>query len=180
MISQQLMRFTTKLAAQTSGLGNYVHQNLLMRNKSNVQTLDGPPGSDGIFMKIVEYIKENDDEQVTISKLVEIMKEKGGESFCSKYMRQKLEQYFGDQILITDSIERHSVVTLRETAASILYEFQQRPKDQDSDSEKLSIIKTAANLLKSEMKSVETNRDAYPSSSNMSSLEYNLNIYQNH
>ena len=35
-------------------------------------------------------------------------------------------------------------MTLRETVASILYEFQQRPKDQDSDSEKLSIIKTAA------------------------------------
>ena len=136
--------------------------------------LGRPPGSDGSFMKIVEYIKEHDDEQVTISKLVEIMKEKGGEAFCPKYMRQKLEQYFGDQILITDSIGRPSVVTLRETAASILYEFQQRPKDQDSDSEKLSIIKTAANLLKSEMKSVETNRDAYPSSSNMSSLQYNL------
>jgi len=48
---------------------------------------------------------------------------------------------------------------------------EQRPKETSSEAEKMRLIKTAAELIKSDVKSVEQSIDMYPCTTEMSSTE---------
>jgi len=119
------------------------------------------------FLKVVRYLQENDDEQMTVSDLVEKMRGYLGESassaYSNRYMKAKIEEYFGENIIITNINGKPNVVTFRRTAASILEEFHLHQKDHaDPEQEKLDIIKTAAKLIRSDIKLVETSNENYP------------------
>ena len=80
----------------------------------------------------------------------------GEESYSMKFMKKRVIKHFGDDVIITEINGRPSVVTFRSTAASILHKFYDLPKQQDAESEKLRIIETAANLIKNEIKIMDT------------------------
>ena len=127
------------------------------------------------FANIIDYLKKHEDEQVTIFHLVDKMKEEcGDDAFSAVYMKKKLREHFGNEILITDISGKSSVVTLRDTATSILQDFYNRPKHQDFESEKRSIIKAAAKLLKSDIRSIPVSKENYPPPSDISSAEKNF------
>lgn len=126
------------------------------------------------FSKVVEYLQENDDVQISVADLVEKMKEYCvKEAYTAKYMKAKLEEHFGNNIVITSSGTKANVVTLRATASHILNQFYESPKLQDSEQEKLRLVQAAAELIKSDIKSRESTGDAYPSSDDIASLEKN-------
>ena len=62
-------------------------------------------------------------------------------------------------------------MTFRQRASAIIHEFHQRPKETTSEAEKMRLIKTAAKLIKSDVKSVEQSIDMYRCSTEMSSTE---------
>ncbi|CAC5395350.1 unnamed protein product [Mytilus coruscus] len=89
------------------------------------------------FLKIVDYLKEHEDQQITIAELVNKMNELCGEqAYSSVYMKKKLRNHFGENIIITDICGKISAVTLRDTATCVLQEFYQRPTHQNPDDEK--------------------------------------------
>lgn len=57
--------------------------------------------------------------------------------------------------VITTVLENQCVVTLRDTAHSILREFHKQQKSKNPENEKLNIIKTAAKLIGSNVKFLE-------------------------
>ena len=59
------------------------------------------------------------------------------------------------------------MVTLRDTANSILHEFYKQPKSKNPEDEKLNIIKTAAKLIGSDVRFMEVLNDSYPDSSDI-------------
>ena len=93
-------------------------------------------------------MEENDEEQTTINDLVvkmgEYLDKTDAEPYTAVYMKQKLKYHFSDRIIVTELNGKQNVVTFRDTAKRILYEFHQ--KKDDSISEQIKIIQTAAKL----------------------------------
>ncbi|MCG8047095.1 MAG: hypothetical protein N0E48_15925, partial [Candidatus Thiodiazotropha endolucinida] len=125
------------------------------------------------FLDVVTYLEENDNEQITITDLVNKMHDICGDSYSVTYMKKKLEEYFGESIIITEINGKHNVVTLRSTASAILHEFYERQKSDDSQTEKLE-IKTAAKLIKSEIKEISCSKMQYPTPEEISSESANF------
>ena len=78
-------------------------------------------------------------------------------------MKKMLKDHFGDRIVITDVNGRPNVVTLQTTVVAILQDFhaQSFNKDQEED-EKWSIIRTAAKLIKQDIKAILPTDAFYP------------------
>ena len=115
------------------------------------------------FLKVARYLQDNDDEQITFTdlrqKMHQCLLESGHnvEPFTEKHLRQKLEDHFGDTIIVTSIRGKASVVTFRSTAEKILKQFAQN-KEKDIEVEKLHLIKTAALLLLSDIKSMDASK----------------------
>lgn len=118
------------------------------------------------FLKVTNYLRENDDEQISVSDLVSKMNEylldSGDDAYCDQYLKQKLLEYFGDQIVVTEINGKANVVTFRKTANNILHEFHcKQAKDNSSSSEKRKVLAAAAAFLKTDIKLIQTS-DTYP------------------
>jgi len=104
-------------------------------------------------------LEENDDEQVTIGDLVSRMQEympnSEYEPYSSVYMKTKLQEHFGDKIIVTELNGKHNVVTFRTTCKSILHDFYNQTRHTDIENEKLRFIQAAAELIKSDIKSLD-------------------------
>ena len=91
------------------------------------------------------------------------------------HMKARLKEYFGDQIIITDINGKSNVVTLRSTAECVLQEFHDRQED-DPDMEKIHLIKTAAKLIRNDIKSVGNSNEHYPPSYEIESQKKSYNF----
>ena len=134
---------------------------------------------DEAFNQVIEFLRQNDEEQITVGDLVSKMAEILGddvEPYSAKYMRSKLLDHQGDDIIITNISGRADVVTIRTTAAKILQKFYDSPRTNDPETEKMKIIKAAAEFIESDIKSQQTSLDVYPHPDHISSLEKNLNF----
>ena len=147
------------------------------------------------FIEVIQYFEDNQNEQVTLTDLVEKMKEiTGDEAYSTVYMKKKLLTHFGDSVIISEfngkanvvtfksaahSISefngKANVVTFKSAAHSILHSFYNRQKKGDCESEKFEIIKTAAKLILSDIKNIEANKTFYPSSDEIMSIDSNPN-----
>ena len=127
------------------------------------------------FENIVQYLRDNEEEQLTLkdlsSKMEEYLEGTNEEPYSVAYLKKKLEERFGDEIVISTIKKKANVVTLRKTVASILHEFHLEPKTEDVQVEESRIIETAAILIKSEIRSKESTDEHYPESADMSSVE---------
>ena len=127
------------------------------------------------FIKVAEYLKANDEEQTTILDLIEKMGEFLLGTDCTPYgftyMKECIQKLFGQDITIAEINGKENVVTFRHRASAIIHEFHQKPKETSSEAEKMRLIKTAAKLIKSDVKSVEQSIDMYPCTTEMSSTE---------
>ena len=78
--------------------------------KGNTQTLKSPTNKikQEAFLKVVQYLKENDDETNTLATLVAKMKEYIGnddiEPYSTKYMQTKLIDHLEDDIAVAKVI----------------------------------------------------------------------------
>jgi hypothetical protein len=135
----------------------------------------GRPGTTNeYFQKIIDYVENNPDNQVTVNHLVSMMQDMcGDQAYTPKFMIKKLKDHFQENVVIFEKRGTAGVVTLRQAVSSILKDFYQRPK-QNSTEEKVTIIRTAAKLIKSELMSLEDDKEFYPCSDQISSLNENL------
>ena len=91
------------------------------------------------FTKVVEYLKEFDDKQITLKDLCRKMEDyldSGSSAYTEKNMKHKLKSQFGDEIVITCIRGKQNVVTFRSVAEKILSEFQKSKKETKSEKEK--------------------------------------------
>ena len=84
------------------------------------------------FLEVARYLEENDDEQITINDLVDLMKQKLGdteyEAYSHQHMQNSLEEHFGLKIKIIQTAinGKTNMVTFRTTG------HQQRHKSPGS------------------------------------------------
>ncbi len=112
------------------------------------------------FIQVIQYLQENDDEQITIGDLMAKMNEymvddANASTFTDRYMKQRLLDNFGDQIVITEIDSKANVVTFRKRASRILQEFYVK-QTTDPSGEKTSILNAAAALLRDDIKDLDT------------------------
>ena len=109
---------------------------------------------------MISYLQENEEDQLTISDLVVKMQEyldtdSNEAAYSNRYMKTKIEEYFGDDVIITSMHRKANIVTLRRTASSILHDFYlQQKSNLDPEQEKFEIIDAAAKLILSDLKLV--------------------------
>ncbi len=129
------------------------------------------------FLQVAEHLAQNDDEQVTVNDLIEKMSEYLEGSDISAYshptMKSKLEEHFGNDIIITEINGKQNVVTFRSTAESVLQKFHYRQKE-NPEQEKKNIIEAAAKLIRNDIKCVETLNTHYSSSDEFESETQSL------
>ncbi|MES9884095.1 MAG: hypothetical protein ABW185_24890, partial [Sedimenticola sp.] len=127
------------------------------------------------FLKVIKYLEENDEEQLTIGDLIQQMasylSDTDSEPYCFKYMKEQILKQFGEKIIITEVNGTPNVVTFWSTASTILNDFHSNQKQESAEDEKLRIIQTAAKLMKNDMKSQVQQSDVYPSDREMSSID---------
>ena len=132
------------------------------------------------FMKVVQHLEENDEEQTTISdltqKMGELLKETDEEPYSTVYMKRKLKEHFMEKIVITTINGVDNVVTFKQTAQSVINEFYWKPRQTSNEEEKERIIKTAAKLLKDDIKNIDVSSDFYPASTEMAEVEKALDF----
>ena len=114
------------------------------------------------FFKVAAFLQENDDEQVTIGDLVLKMREYCEDPYSTKYMKKKLRNHFGNDLLITNINGKPDVATFWNTAADIFDKFYQTPKETDPEAERMRVIQTAAHLIRNNINYVSTSPEEYP------------------
>ena len=162
---------------------------------SNFQTLKGKPTSkpfdikttypergrrsnaiqEAVFNEVVKYLQENDDKQITISELTEMMGKLCVDlkMACSKvWMKQKLLDRFGDDIMIGNINGKEDVVTFIFNAKKILAEFYDTidSSSENVEEQKQRIIETAAKFIKNDVKSLPSSK-TYPSMNEFQSID---------
>ena len=127
------------------------------------------------FLDTMQYFESHENEQLSVVDLVNIMSERcGNDSYSSVYMKKKMLEYFGDNIIIAEVNGKQDVVTFKSEAHAILHAFYKRSKSDECKSEKEAIITTAARFILNDIKSMDKRKDIYPQASQITAMETNL------
>lgn len=83
-----------------------------------------------------------------------------------------MNTHFKKSIIISGSQSLTDEVTLHESADVVLRQYYRKDEEVDVELQQTFIVKTAANIIKSDIKSVyTTSRDVYPGSKNLNTTE---------
>ena len=103
------------------------------------------------FQETTSYFEENDEEQLTVADLAKKMEEclegTGYKAYSIKYLKEKLKEHYGNQIIITEINGKPNVVTFRSNVDTLLFDFYKEQRLQDSQCDAMRIIKRAAVLI---------------------------------
>ena len=79
------------------------------------------------------------------------------------YIKTKLKEHFGDRIFISGEVGNADIVTLTDTASSILRHYRNSQASSLTEEEKFNIMATAAKLIKSDIRrETKSSVDFYP------------------
>ncbi|GFO32951.1 hypothetical protein PoB_005945600 [Plakobranchus ocellatus] len=119
------------------------------------------------------FLKENDNEQLTVGDLYQKMREYlgGEEPYTKEYMKKKLMKTLDSDIVTTNIQGKDSVVTIRMIAEKILHQFWEQRKESETSTEKFRIIHTAAKLILADIKDIQYSKDFYPTREVVGDLE---------
>ena len=82
-----------------------------------------------------ELLRENDDEQNAASDLVQLTSAISTDAPSGKYMKKKLGEHLGDNVVMSNLNGKPDIITLRSPTAKILQKFCQMPKMDNSVAE---------------------------------------------
>lgn len=129
------------------------------------------------FDKIIDFIETSVGDSVTINQLVNMMTDIcGDKAYSCKHMKKRITDHFGDSILISTLDGKSDIVTLKQTAASIVHKFHKTSKMMSAEEEKNNIIETAAKLIKNDILLIVSSKMFYPTFSAVSSVAENIDF----
>ena len=130
------------------------------------------------FLEVAQCLEENDDEQITINYLIDLMSQKltdtNYEAYSYPHMKTKLQEQFGDKIILTEINGKPNVVTFRTTARVVLQDYynkQQQQQEKNTAEEKIKLVQAAAKLIKEDVKAIKTSHEVYPLCNDLKSQE---------
>ena len=96
--------------------------------------------------------------------MAEHLKDCESEAYSNIHMKSKLIKHYGDEILFAQSPNQADAIMLKKTATTILRDFYKQSRNVDTEAEKLQVIKAAADIIHSDIKSMASSREEYPDS----------------
>ena len=106
-------------------------------------------------------MENNDKDLLTVNDLRKYMLETHGQSLTVKWIRHKLEEKYGERLVICQKRGMDDIIILSGTASSLLYEFRQEQCSDDVSKEKDRIIKLAADLIAQDIEVIESDPSTY-------------------
>ena len=85
------------------------------------------------------------------------------EAYTPNHMKNKLKGHFGDDIYVTEIPGKSDVVVLRRNVSKLLHNLYTSTSGADVSSQTESLMKTAGQLILSEIKTMPNARTYYPS-----------------
>lgn len=122
------------------------------------------------FERVLQYLKNNDDCQFTMTELLNVM---GEDAYSAKYLKSKLEAEFGRDILFSSLQGVGSVLTIRNTGEKILLQNWYNERKSDENEERIRITKTAAEIVREDIRAQVYEVNNYPSPSTLHSSAVN-------
>ena len=119
-----------------------------------------------------DEVRHSNEEQMTVNDLITKMMHYLGdieEPYSFPFMKEQLQSHLGNDILISEVNGKKNVVTFRRTASLILHDFFEASRRDINGNEKERLIMAAAEILKSDIKSVQSN-SSYPTSASVEML----------
>ena len=83
--------------------------------------------------------------------MAEILEHSNCEPYTSWYLKKKIIERFGDDVVIAEIDGRPDVITMRPTVAIIVHNFYYKPKEDSTHREEIRLVKAAATMIKSDM-----------------------------
>ena len=152
------MNFTTKKSVPISQAGPAKKKAKLGRKKDLT--------TDKVFEELTILLENNYDTQITlydlISKMEERLQNSSSAAYSRMYMTKRLKEHFGENIVFTNLPGKKTVITFRKKASSIIHDFYKAQRCEDSEIEKLRLIRTAAELIKADAKMISSDLTQYP------------------
>ena len=114
------------------------------------------------FLETMAIFDENDEEQMTVSQLVEKMQEimhvrgDSSEVYSTVYMKKRIVEHFGGDFLITSASGKADIVTHKTNVSEILHEVFEKREARSEEAQKFTIIRAAAKLFQSEIKEMKS------------------------
>ena len=133
---------------------------------------------DQAFRRMCAYLEENDNEQLTMSNLVDKMHEYTLDEtpYTRRYLKARLKEQYGENIQFAEKEGAGDVVTMKEKAADILRSHFNSKKEDSEELQARKILKTAARLIKADIKTnLAFDDKKYPNSESLkieNSLDY--------
>ncbi len=121
------------------------------------------------FDRLYSFLRDNDECQYSLEELFDKLSEYLPDSIsvCSeRSMKRKLLDHFGDDIIITCLPGKKSVICFRNTGYKILSSAWYTQKSQDQKQERLRIVKTAAAIVREDIRSMAYDIDGYAPADN--------------
>ena len=84
----------------------------------------------------------------SIGKMDEFLQDTKYSSYAPQYMKQKLSDFYGQNIIISGGSGKPTIVAYRQTVDSILRECHKKPKDVDVKLQKIQLIETLHDCVK--------------------------------
>ena len=122
------------------------------------------------FRQMCDYFEENDDEQQNIAFLREKCRDflpVGVEPCSRKYVKEKLAQCYGKSIYICTKNGVEDLVTMKETTEKIVRDHYESSKDDEENSQKLSVRKASVFILRTDLKSIKGGLEWYPGTNSL-------------
>ena len=95
----------------------------------------------------------------------------GYEPYDNRTIKAKLFDKFENDVIVSTLNGRADVITFRTTASKILQNFHDKQLHLNENDENDLIIKTAAQLLKNEIKAKHTSKQFYPSPKSIEDIQ---------
>ena len=89
------------------------------------------------------------------------MREFIDEPYTTKWLKKRLLQHSGASIVIARRNGCEDVIYFKESANTLLYEFYRQNRLENDENEKLSVIKLAADLIRSDIQELDCDKETY-------------------
>ena len=117
------------------------------------------------FMKLCEYLQQNDECQYSLDELLSIMTNFDGSSttYSKKHLKRKLQDHFGNQITISDISGKTCIVCFTQYMKDVLSDEWYSQRESDPADEVKRLIATVAEIIRNDIRSRPYSCDFFPS-----------------
>lgn len=113
--------------------------------------------------KVCSYMEDSDDCQFTLQELLDVMHQNQSCKTSASYLKTKLQEKYGNDVIITTLQRKTPIVCFRKSGDKLLCNSWYNEKLHSEKEERLRIVRTAAAIIKEDIKSKVYDSCNYPS-----------------